>query len=180
MSRRSQTTKVTGATSMMMVTLSRNGDAMPVITISITISRKGLPRDRFAAQIARKSNTPVCLMIPTMTIMPSSRKMTFQSIPSCSEKNTSAPGISPSTAITPAATSTILTLFDLLGGDEEERHHEDGQGEDTAHRSRPGGPVRIWARVAHVTCRGGIKSVLMSRSFICETSGPSILDNRDT
>ena len=50
-------------------------------------------------------------MMPTMIIMPSSRKMTFQSIPSCSEKNTSAPGISPSTAITPAATSTTLTLF---------------------------------------------------------------------
>ena len=58
---------------------------LAVITISITISRKGLPRDRFAAQIARKSNTPVCLITPTMTIMPSSRKMTFQSMPSCSE-----------------------------------------------------------------------------------------------
>jgi hypothetical protein len=50
-------------------------------------------------------------MIPTMIIMPNNRKMTFQSIPSCSEKNTSAPGISPNTAITPAATSTTLTLF---------------------------------------------------------------------
>ena len=44
-----------------------------------------LPLDRFAAQIARKSKTPVCLITPTMTIMPSSRKMTFQSMPSCSE-----------------------------------------------------------------------------------------------
>ena len=85
MSRRSQITSVTGATSMMMVTLSSTGDAIPVININITISRKGLPRDRFAAQIARKSNSPVCLMIPTITIIPSSRKMTFQSMPSCSE-----------------------------------------------------------------------------------------------
>ena len=85
MSRRSQITNVTGATSMMMVTLSSTGDAIPVININMTISRKGLPRDRFAAQIARKSNSPVCLMIPTITIIPSSRKMTFQSMPSCSE-----------------------------------------------------------------------------------------------
>ena len=85
MSRRSQTTKVTGATNMMMVTLSSTGDATPVITISITMSRKGLPLDRFAAQMARKSNRPVCLITPTITIMPSSKKMTFQSMPSCSE-----------------------------------------------------------------------------------------------
>ncbi len=85
MCRRSQTTSVTGATSMMIVTLSRIGDAMAVMTISITMSRNGFPRERLAAQIARKSNTPVCLITPTMTIMPSSRKMTFQSMPSCSE-----------------------------------------------------------------------------------------------
>ena len=85
MSRRSQITRVTGATSMMIVTLSSTGDATAVIVINITISRKGLPRDLFAAQIARKSKSPVCLMMPTITIMPSSRKMTFQSMPSCSE-----------------------------------------------------------------------------------------------
>ena len=38
---------------MMMVTLSSIGDAMAVMTISITMSRNGLPRDRLAAQIAR-------------------------------------------------------------------------------------------------------------------------------
>ena len=70
---------------MMMVTLSSTGDATPVITISITMSRKGLPFDRFAAQMAKKSNRPVCLITPTITIMPSSKKMTFQSMPSCSE-----------------------------------------------------------------------------------------------
>ena len=70
---------------MMMVTLSSTGEATPATTISITMSRNGLPLDRFAAQIARKSKMPVCLITPTMTIIPSSRKMTFQSIPSCSE-----------------------------------------------------------------------------------------------
>ena len=50
---RVHTTIVTGATSMIVVTLSRNGDAIAVITISMTISRYGPPRDRFAAQIAR-------------------------------------------------------------------------------------------------------------------------------
>ena len=69
----------------MTVTLSSTGDAIAVMSISITISRNGFPCDRLAAQIARKSNTPVCLITPTMTIMPSSRKMTFQSMPSCSE-----------------------------------------------------------------------------------------------
>ncbi len=63
-----------------------------------------------AAQIARKSNRPVCFRIPTMIIIPSSRKMTFQSMPSCSEKNTSEPGVSPRTVIRPAATRTVLTL----------------------------------------------------------------------
>ena len=82
---RSQMTSVTGATSRMIVTLSSTGDAIAVMIISITMSRNGFPRDRLAAQIARKSNTPVCLITPTITIMPSSRKMTFQSMPSCSE-----------------------------------------------------------------------------------------------
>ncbi len=86
-SRRSQMTSVTGATSMMIVTLSSTGEATAVITMSMTMSRKkGLPRARFfAAQIARKSKMPVCFTTPTMTIMPSNRKMTFQSMPSCSE-----------------------------------------------------------------------------------------------
>lgn len=50
---RSHTTMVTGATSMMVVTLSRNGEAIAVMAISISISRKGLPRARLAAQMAR-------------------------------------------------------------------------------------------------------------------------------
>ena len=39
----------------------------------------------FAAHTPRNSNTPVCLSTPTMIIMPSSRKMTFQSMPACAE-----------------------------------------------------------------------------------------------
>ena len=40
-------TSVTGATSMMIVTLSSTGDAMAVMTISITMSRNGLPLRTF-------------------------------------------------------------------------------------------------------------------------------------
>ena len=47
MRRRSQITRVTGATSMMMVTLSSTGEAMAVISISITMSRNGLPLGPF-------------------------------------------------------------------------------------------------------------------------------------
>ncbi len=50
---RLHTTMVTGATSMMVVTLSRKGEATAVIAISMTISRYGRPFDRLAAQMAR-------------------------------------------------------------------------------------------------------------------------------
>ena len=40
-------------------------------------------------------------MTPTMIIIPSSRKMTFQSMPACWEKNASLPGTRPSNAIMP-------------------------------------------------------------------------------
>lgn len=85
MRNRSQITSVTGATSRITVTLSSIGEAMAVISINMTISRNGLPRERFAAQMAKKSNNPVGLIIPTMIIIPRSKKMTFQSMPSCSE-----------------------------------------------------------------------------------------------
>nr|CRL69347.1 hypothetical protein CPGR_01511 [Mycolicibacterium komanii] len=52
-SSRSQMTSVTGTTSMMIVTLSSTGEATAVISISITMSRNGLPLARFAAQMAR-------------------------------------------------------------------------------------------------------------------------------
>ena len=57
------------------------------MTTSSTISRNGRPLARLAAQIARYSKIPVCFSTPTITIMPSSRKMTFQSTPVSGEKN---------------------------------------------------------------------------------------------
>ena len=45
------------------------------------ITRNGEPPARLAAQIAVYSNTPVWRSTPTITIVPSSRKMTSQSIP---------------------------------------------------------------------------------------------------
>ncbi len=55
---RSQITRVTGAISRMMVTLSSTGEAKAVIAISMTISRNGLPRERLAAQIAEEIEEP--------------------------------------------------------------------------------------------------------------------------
>ena len=79
------TSSVTGATSSTVVTLSRSAEAPAVRRHSRTITRNGSPRARLAAQIARYSKMPVCRSTPTMTIMASSRKMTFQSIPVSSE-----------------------------------------------------------------------------------------------
>ena len=84
---RSHTSSVTGATSSTVVTLSSSADATAVITTSITMIANGLPRARLADQMARYSNTPVCLTMLTMTIIPSSKKMTFQSTPVSSLKN---------------------------------------------------------------------------------------------
>ena len=77
---------VTGATSKTVVTLSRNAESTAVMTTSITMITNGRPLASFAAQMARYSNTPLCCRIPTMIIIPNSRKMTFQSIPLSSEK----------------------------------------------------------------------------------------------
>ncbi len=92
-----------------MVTLSRKADSTAVITTSMTMIRNGRPFAVFADQIARYSNTPVCRRIPTMIIIPSSRKTTFQSIPVSSEKNADASSVAPMTtmiAAPPSATST--------------------------------------------------------------------------
>ncbi len=83
--RRLQTTMVTGTTSMMIVTLSRIGDAIAVISMNITIRRYGCPRDFFAAQTPRNSKIPVCFSTPTMIIIPISKKMTSQSMPTSCE-----------------------------------------------------------------------------------------------
>ena len=82
--RRSQISRVTGAISRTVVTLSSRAEAAAVITTSMAMTRKGRPRARLTDQIARYSKTPVWRMTPTITIMPSSRKMTFQSMPACS------------------------------------------------------------------------------------------------
>jgi hypothetical protein len=77
----SQTRKVTGATSSIVVTFGSAAEATAVKTTSSTITRNGRARARLAAQIARYSKRPVCLITPTMTIIPNSRKMTSQSMP---------------------------------------------------------------------------------------------------
>src|SRR5690606_715824 len=59
----------------------------------------------------RYSKAPVSLITPTMIIIPSSRKMTFQSMPACSEKKISSPGVSRNRAIRPAAVRTTATRF---------------------------------------------------------------------
>ena len=81
MSSRSHTSSVTGAISRIVVTLSRNADAIAVIRTSRIMIRSGEPFARFTDQIAMYSKTPVWRSTPTMIIIPSSRKMTSQSIP---------------------------------------------------------------------------------------------------
>ena len=78
---RSHTRMVTGAMSSTVVTLSSIADATAVIRTSRIITRSGDPLARLADQIAVNSNTPVRRSTETITIMPSSRKMTFQSMP---------------------------------------------------------------------------------------------------
>ena len=78
---RSQTSSVTGATSSTVVTLSSSADAAAVTRTSRTSTRYGRPRASLAERIARYSKTPVRRTTPTTSIMPSSRKMTSQSIP---------------------------------------------------------------------------------------------------
>ena len=108
---RSQTSSVTGATSSTVVTLSSRAEATAVSTTSMTMTRKGRPRARFADQIAMNSNTPVCLTMPTMIIIPSSRKMTFQSIPVSSEKKALSALTAPSTTIAPAPHRAAATRW---------------------------------------------------------------------
>ncbi len=110
-SSRSHTSRVTGATSSTVVTLSRNADATAVSSTSMTMMGKGRPRAFFADQIARNSNSPVCLTTLTMTIMPSRRKMTFQSTPVSSLKKAACVSVAPIRTIAaapPRATATRL------------------------------------------------------------------------
>ncbi len=80
-SSRSHTSRVTGAISSTVVTLSSKAEANAVTSTSRIMIRSGDPRARLAAQIATYSNTPVCRSTLTMIIMPNSKKITSQSIP---------------------------------------------------------------------------------------------------
>ena len=108
---RSHTSSVTGAISSTVVTLSSRADATAVITISMTITANGRPRARLADQMARYSKTPVCLMTLTMIIMPSSRKMTFQSTPVSSLKNAVWASTTPRTTIAAAPVNAAATRW---------------------------------------------------------------------
>jgi hypothetical protein len=107
--RRSQTRNVTGAMSRTVVTLSRAADAPAVTRTRITITRNGRPRARLAAQTARYSNRPVRMRTATMSIMPSSSTMTFQSIPDSREKNACSASVAPISSITAAPPTAAVT-----------------------------------------------------------------------
>lgn len=106
---RSHTRKVTGAVSNTAVTLSSAAEASAVMTTKSTSIRNGLPRARLAAEIARNSNSPVCLITPTMIIMPSSRNTTFQSMPASTEWKAVSPSVRPSASISAAPPSAAAT-----------------------------------------------------------------------
>src|SRR6202047_2920341 len=108
----SHISRVTGATSRTVVTLSSSADATAVTSTSRIMIRTGDPLARLAAHIAMYSKTPVWRSTDTITIIPNSRKMTSQSIPVSREKNTSSDATTPSAARTAApesATTVLLT-----------------------------------------------------------------------
>lgn len=98
------------------MTLSSSAEAVAVITMSMTITRKGLARARFTAQMARYSNSPVFFSTPTIIIMPMSRKMTFQSTPLCSEKKADLSSVAPIASISAAPPRAAPTrwIFSLM------------------------------------------------------------------
>ena len=127
--RRRQTRMVTGATSSTVVTLSSSAEATAVMTISSTISGKGRPRARWAAQMARNSKIPVSPSTLTMIIMPSSRKMTFQSTPDSGEKKASSAPLMPRARTSSgAAESGGGAWHPPLGRDQQVGAQEDGAG----------------------------------------------------
>jgi hypothetical protein len=110
---RSQTSSVTGATSSTVVTLSSAAETTPVTTSRITITGNGRPRAFLALQIATYSNMPVRLSTLTISIIPVSRKMTFQSMPACSEKKACSASVAPIASMIdapPSAAATRLTF----------------------------------------------------------------------
>ena len=107
----SHTSRVTGAISSTVVTLSSRAEATAVSTTSSAMIRNGRPRARFATQMATYSKTPVCRSTPTMTIIPSSRKMTFQSTPVRSLKNATSVSTTPRTTMTAAPPRAAATRW---------------------------------------------------------------------
>lgn len=91
------------------MTLSSHADRKPVATTSSTISRYGRPRARLAAQMAMNSKTPVRFSTATISIIPSSRKMTFQSMPESSEKKACSASVAPMSSISTAPPSAAAT-----------------------------------------------------------------------
>ena len=71
---------VTGVRRSIVVTLSKNADRIAVTTHKITTRVHISPPLFLYAWTANHSNTPVCEMIPTMTIIPSRRPIVSQSI----------------------------------------------------------------------------------------------------
>ena len=108
---RSQTSNVTGATSSTVVTLSSAAEATAVTTTRMTMTGNGRPRAFLAAQIARYSNRPVRFSTATISIIPSSRKMTFQSMPDSSEKNACSASVAPITSIIDAPPRAAATRW---------------------------------------------------------------------
>ena len=106
---RSHTRNVTGAISSTVVTLSSTAEAAAVTSTRITITRNGRPRARLAAQIATYSNTPVRCSTATMSIIPSSRNITFQSMPASSEKKACSASVAPISSISTAPPSAAAT-----------------------------------------------------------------------
>jgi hypothetical protein len=110
-SSRSHTRNVVGAISSTVVTLSRNADTNAVTSTSNTMTRKGRPLARLVAQMARYSKAPVRLRTATMSIMPMSRKMTFQSMPASSEKNACSASVAPMTSTIAAPPRAAATRW---------------------------------------------------------------------
>lgn len=106
---RSQMRMVTGAISSTVVTLSNQGESTAVARISSTISRYGLPLARLTAHTATYSNMPVRFSTATISIMPSSRTRTFQSMPSCSEKKACSGLVAPISSMMTAPPSATVT-----------------------------------------------------------------------
>ena len=132
-----------------------------MISTRMTITRNGRPRARFAAQIARYSNTPVRFSTATISIMPSSRKMTFQSMPASSEKNACSASVAPMQQHQHRAAEGGRDPVHPLGGDQDVGAGEDG------HR-QPGGDAH------EASTRSSSASRVTAPRIV-----PSAVDDRD-